>query len=196
MSTLENQPPSDPPAAASAPPAAALTAGPPRRRAARVLSVVSLSVAIAAVGVVIGTYAKPAPPAPMEEATAEAWEATGALSDALRALRPGASRNPARKLTKRAAGAVDTAGKRVAALKVSVADTPLRARVLSTLRSDAAWIDAVGSTLANPRSPRRADLSRLAKRAANDTALIAEEIEEASNSVGGTGRLLSATKPA
>ena len=124
----------------------------------------------------------------------DAWEATGALSDALRGLRPGATRNPARVLAQRAAGAVEDAGRRVEALELPISDTPLRARVLATLRADAAWIDAVGSTLANPRSPRRAGLSSLAKRAATGAVLVAVDVEGAEGTVGGTGRLLSATR--
>lgn len=165
------------------------------RRSSRILALASLITALGATGYVFATTMKPAVPVPIEEATADAWKATSKLSGELRELRPGASRNPARALVKRAADEVDEAGKRVGALDLPTSDTPLRSRVLRTLRADAAWIDAVGSTLANPRSPRRADLSRLAKRAATMTALVAEELEGAQGSVGGTGRLLSATKP-
>ena len=164
-------------------------------RSARVLSVVSLAAALVTTGVLVGTAAKPPARTPIAAATAETWEATGALSDALRALRPGASRNPARARVRRAVDAAEQAGRRIGGLELPVAETPLRGRVLRTLRADTAWMDAVGSTLANPRSPRRAELSTLAKRAANATALIADQVEGAANSVGGTGRLLSATKP-
>jgi len=164
------------------------------RRSTRVLSVMSLTAALAVTGAVLGTATLSSAPAPIAEATADAWEATGALSDALRALRPGASRNPARALAKRAAGSVEDAGQRVERLELPISDTPLRARVLRTLRADAEWIDAVGSTLANPRSPRRAELSGLAKRAANGAALVAVDVKGAKGSVGGTGRLLSATR--
>ncbi|MDQ3631556.1 MAG: hypothetical protein M3417_09895, partial [Actinomycetota bacterium] len=63
------------------------------RRSTRVLSVASLVVALAATGILLGTAARPPVRTPIAAATAETWEATGALSDALRALRPGASRN-------------------------------------------------------------------------------------------------------
>ena len=169
-------------------------AGRSGRLKTRVLSVLSVSVALAATGAVLVTAARPSAAGPIENVTADAWEATGALSDALRVLRPGASRNPARVLAKRAAGAVDDAGRRVEALELPIADTPLRSRVLSTLRADAAWLDAVGSTLANPRSPRRANLSGLAKRAATGAALVAVDVEGAEGTVSGTGRLLSATR--
>jgi len=165
------------------------------RRSARVLSVASLVMALVATGVVLGTAVQPAVQTPIVAATAQAWDATGALSDALRALRPGATRKPARALAKRAAGIIDETGMRVRALELPVADTPLRGRVLRTLRADAAWVDAVRSTLAAPRGPRRADLSGLAKRAATATALIDDEVTQARGTVGGTGRLLSATKP-
>jgi len=159
----------------------------------RVLSVVSVGAALAATSAVLVTAAQPSAAGPIEKVTADAWEATGALSDALRALRPGATRDPARVLAQRAAGAVEDAGRRVEALELPISDTPLRARVLATLRADAAWIDAVGSTLANPRSPRRAGLSSLAKRAATGAVLVAVDVEGAEGTVGGTGRLLSAT---
>jgi len=152
-----------------------------------------VALALATTSAVLVTTALPSAAAPIENATADAWETTGALSDALRALRPGATRNPARALAKRAAGAVDDAGERVEAVDLPVSDTPLRARVLATLRADVEWIDAVGSTLASPRSPRRADLSGLAKRAATGTALVAVDVEKAAGTVGGTGRLLSTT---
>lgn len=165
------------------------------QRRARVLAVGSLAVALGTTAALFGTAAQPQSRSPVAQATAPAWEATGALSDALRVLRPGASRNPARALVKPAAERVDEARRRVGALDLPVSATPLGGRVLRTLRADARWIDAVGSTLANPRSPRRADLSALASRAANATALIENEVEEARDSVGGTGRLLSATRP-
>ncbi len=161
---------------------------------ARVLSLASLTTALVAIGVVLQTAAQSPGPAPVVAATAAAWQATAALSDGLRALRPGASRNPSRVRAKRAATVVADAQKRVEALHLATADTPLRSRVLRTLRADADWIDAVGSTLSNPRSPRRGDLSGLAKRAANGAALVAVDVRGAKGSVGGTGRLLSATK--
>ena len=177
-------------------PAPASTSQAARRsghRTTRVLSVLSVAGALAATSAVLVTAAQPSAAGPIEKVTADAWETTAALSDALRGLRPGATRNPAGVLAKRAAGAVDGAGRRVEALELPVSDTPLRARVLATLRADAAWIDAVGSTLANPPSPRRADLPGLAKRAATGAALVAVDDERADGTVGGTGRLLSAT---
>lgn len=174
-------------------PSASRAAGRSGRRTTRVLSVLSVGLALTATSAVLVTAAQSSAAAPIEKATADGWEATGALSDALRGLRHGATRAPARALAKRAAGAVDNADRRVEALKLPVPDTPLRARVLAALRADAAWVDAVGSTLANPRSPRRADLSGLAKRAATGAALVAVDDEGAEGTVGGTGRLLSAT---
>lgn len=165
-------------------------ARPSGRRMTRVLSVLSVGAALAATSAVLVTAAQPSAAGPIEKVTADAWEATGALSDA---LRHGATRDPARVLAQRAAGAVEDAGRRVEALELPISDTPLRARVLATLRADAAWIDAVGSTLADPRSPRRAGLSSLAKRAATGAVLVAVDVEGAEGTVGGTGRLLSAT---
>jgi hypothetical protein len=197
MSATEEHPAVQEPEQSSAPePVLSRAARRSGRRRARVFAVGSLAVALVTTAVLLGSAAQPEPRSPMTTATAEAWEATGALSDALRALRRGGSRNPARALVKPAAETVDRTGRRVGALDLPVAATPLRGRVLRTLRADAAWIDAVGSTLANPRSSRRADLSALASRAANATALIEDEIDAARGSVGGTGRLLSATKAA
>ncbi len=164
------------------------------RRGTRILAVVSLITALGTTGYVVATAMEPDAATPLEEATAGAWEATGALSDSLRALRPGASRNAARPLAGAAAEAVETSLKRVEGLDLATADTPLRVRVLRALRADAEWIDAVGSTLANPRSPRRAELSRLAKTAAAGTSVVAGTLEDAKGTVGGTGRLLAATK--
>lgn len=157
------------------------------------VSVLSVGLALAATSAILATAARPSAAGPIEKVTADAWEATGALSDALRSLRLGAPRNPARALSARAVRAVDDAGRRVEALELPVSETPLRTRVLATLRSDAAWVDAVGSTLANPRSPRRADLAGLAKRAATGAVLVAVDVKGAEGTVGGTGRLLSAT---
>jgi hypothetical protein len=163
MSTTETEtavPAQDPPAVHDDP--SPEFPAPPRRpgtRRARALAILSLVAAFGATGYVVATAVEPAADTPLEEATAPAWEATSALSDALRELRPGGSRNAARPLAGAAAKAVGAAEKRVEALDLPISQTPVRSRVLETLRADAAWIDAVGSTLANPRSPRRAELS-------------------------------------
>lgn len=167
-----------------------------RRAGARILAILSLAAAIAAVVLVVRTALEPDAPEPLGVATAPAWRAMSQLSDALRELRPGARRGRARALVKPAAEAVDAAEQRVEALDLETAETPARSRVLSTLRADAAWIEAVGATLANSRSRRRGMLARLAETAASRTAVVAETIEEAEGSVGGTGRLLAATRRA
>lgn len=159
------------------------------------MAALSLILALVATGVVIGTASQPSAADPLDTGTAPAWTATMALSDALRALRPGDERAPASDRARAAAQAVAGATARVEALSVPTADTPLRNRVLSTLRADAEWIDAVGSTLANPRSRRRAELPDLAEKAATETAVVAMTFPEAKGSVGGTGRLLAATRP-
>ena len=66
--------------------------------------------------------------------------------------------------------------------------------MLATLRADRRWIAAVRATLAEPRSPQRATLAGLAERAAVSTALVAETLGDAKGTVGGTGRLLAATR--
>ena len=166
------------------------------RTGTRILALVSLLAAGAAIVYVVLTASEPAPQPPLQRATAPAWAATAALSDALRGLRPGAPRGPARTLARRAARDVRSSARSVEALALPPSTTPVRGPVLDALRADTAWIDAVGSTLANPRSPRRAQLSRLARRAAMRTAVIATEFEDAADSVGGTSRLLAATAPA
>jgi hypothetical protein len=185
------EPPSEPTAA----PALSRTLRRAGRKPARVLAVVSLAVAFGTTGLVVATAFQPESATPLQNATQDAFGATEELSDALRALRPGGSRNAARPLAGAAARAVEAAQRRVEALELPTSMTPLRSRVLETLRSDAAWVDAVGSTLANPRSPRRGDLAALAKKAATGMALIAGDLPAAEDVVGGTGRLLSATKP-
>lgn len=165
------------------------------RLGTRLLAILSLLVAIgAAAYFVTSAMDITAPTPPIEKATSEAWSASSALSDSLRALRPGASREPSRPLATAAAKAVKRAQDNVEALTLSTSETPLRARVLAALRADAAWVDAVGSTLANPRSARRAELAGLAKTAATAVVLIQGDVDGAEDSVGGTGRLLSATK--
>ncbi len=165
------------------------------RLSTRLLALLSILVAGAAVAYFVTSALEIATPKPpMESASETAWEATSALSDGLRSLRPGGSRGDVRPLASTAAESVKNATERVEGLALPTAETPVRARVLAALRADAEWIDAVGSTLANPRSPRRADLSRLAKTAAEAVSLIAADIDGPKGSVGGTGRLLSATK--
>ncbi|MBA2347632.1 MAG: hypothetical protein H0V81_04985 [Solirubrobacterales bacterium] len=164
------------------------------RRRTRILAVLSLLVAIGATLTIVDGFVAPEPAAPIEQATDEAWSAVTALSDGLRALEPDGALQPLRDEARTAREEVQAAGARIKTLELPISQTPLRIRVIRTLRADDAWIDAVGSTLANPRSSRRADLARLAEAAAVATALIADDVKGAGASVGGTGRLLSATK--
>ncbi len=201
MSTVQDDAPNDAPHAPAGRPAESapyITHAVRRsgRLGTRVLAVLSLIVALGVTGYVVASALEPSAPAPLVAETAGAWEATSALSDSLRELRPGASRRAARALAKRAAEEVGPAGTRVLALNLPTSATPLRSRVRAALRADLSWIKAVDATLADPRSPSRADLARLAKRAAQGVSLIAGDVPAAKRSVGGTGRLLSATKPA
>ncbi len=164
------------------------------RRRTRVLAVLSLFLAFGATAVIVNGFLGPEPPTPIEEATGGAWSALTELSDGLRALRPDADLSPLRAKARNARKEVQAAGARVKTLELPISETPLRGRVIRALRADDAWIDAVGSTLANPRSSRRGDLSRLAKRAAVATSLVGGDVDGAQGSVGGTGRLLSATR--
>ncbi len=165
------------------------------RRRTRVAALVALLGASAATtGLVLGST-RLAGPTAIEQTTAEAWQATGALSDGLRALEPGDAISPLRGEARAARAAVQKAGKATKALEVGGAQASVQRRTVRALRADDAWIDAVGSTLANPRSDRRADLSRLARTAAERTEAIAADVDGAKGTVGGTGRLLSATKP-
>lgn len=163
------------------------------RRRTRVLAVLSLLVAIVVTASIVEAFMQSGS-APLEQATSDAWSSVTALSEGLRALGSDGELEPLRDEARTARQEVQAAGRRVKALELPVADTPLRSRVIRALRADDAWIDAVGSTLANPRSDRRGDLSRLAERAAVATSLVAEDVAGAESSVGGTGRLLSATR--
>lgn len=164
------------------------------RRRTRVLAVLSLLVAVGATAMVVRAFVRPEASTPIQRATDGAWAATGTLSDGLRGLKPGDRVSRLQGDARAARKAVQVAGRRVKALQLPIGDTPLRVRVIHALREDDAWISAVGSTLANPRSVRRGDLARLAQRAAIATALVTDDLPEAEGSVGGTGRLLSATK--
>ncbi len=164
------------------------------RRHTRILAVLSLLVAVGATAVIVGASVAPEPATPIDQATGSAWSSVAALSDGLRDLGPDAALEPLRGKARAAREEVQAAGARMKTLALPVSQTPLRTRVVRTLRADDAWIDAVGSTLATPRSRRRGDLAVLAKRAAVATSLIAGDVEGARDSVGGTGRLLSATR--
>ncbi len=166
------------------------------RTGARLLALLSLVAAVAATAWVVGGAFRDDELPPVAAATAESWARTGELSDALRELRPGASPAAARPFAQPALKAVVRAQKRVAALDLPASQTPLRGRVLDALRADRRWIDAVGSVLARPESPRRAQLARLAKEAATSTALLRADLPAAVGTVGGTGRLLSALRGA
>lgn len=165
------------------------------RRRTRVLAVLSLLAAIVALVVIVDAVVQPGAPSTIEQATGEAWKATGALSDGLRELEPGDDLQPLRGRARAARTAVQRAGKRIKRATLPIGQTPVRSRVIRALRADDGWLDAVGSTLANPRSARRGDLARLAERAAIATSLIEDDVDGAKGSVGGTGRLLAATKP-
>lgn len=182
-----------PPTAPEPPPFRTLAVRRSGRLGTRLLAVLSLLLALGVTGYVVRSELAPAVTPPLQAATAGAWTATGTLSDRLRALRPGAPRSAAQALVAPAARAVKAARTRVEALDLPTADTPARARVLQALRADGAWISAVRATLANPRSARRAKLSALARTAAEATALAAKDVRGAAGTVGGTGRLLSAT---
>ncbi|MBA2347631.1 MAG: hypothetical protein H0V81_04980 [Solirubrobacterales bacterium] len=163
------------------------------RRRTRAAAVLALLGGPAIVTGVVLAAMRPGVPTRVETTTAGAWAATGALSDGLRELEPGDPLTPLRDEARAARAAVQEAGKAVKALELDGAEASAQRLAVRALRADDAWIDAVGSTLANPRSDRRRDLSRLAKNAAVATALIADDVEGSEDSVGGTGRLLSAT---
>lgn len=164
------------------------------RRHTRILALVSLLLAAAATVAILSALLAPEPVAPIDQATGRAWSAVTALSDGLRDLGREADLEPLRDKARAARTETRAAGTRMEALKLPVAQTPLRRRVIRALRADDAWTRAVGATLANPRSRRRADLASLAKEAAVATMLIADDVAGAGGSVGGTGRLLSATR--
>lgn len=162
-----------------------------RTRAAAVLALLLASAVV--IAVVLGATRESQ--TALERTTAEAWSATRALSDGLRALEPGDRISPLREEARAARAAVREAGVAVKGLDLGGAQASVQRRTIRALRADDAWIDAVGSTLANPRSERRADLSRLARNAAVRTARIVDDVRGARDTVGGTGRLLSATRP-
>lgn len=196
MSTLPADTPTPPAGAPPEPPAVrTLAVRRSGRLGTRLLAILALLGALAATAYVVKTALKPTVTPPLRSATADAWKATGSLSDALRALRRGSSRSAARALATPAATAVKAAAPRVETLDLTTAQTPSRSRVLAALRADRAWIAAVGATLADPRSSRRAALSGLARKAAEATALASRDVAAAKGTVGGTGRLLAATAP-
>lgn len=164
------------------------------RRRTRAAALLALLAGPAIVVAVVAVAMRPGGPTRIDQTTAGAWTATAALSDGLRRLEPGDPLSPLRDEARAARAAVQEAGKAIKALDLDGAQASVQRRTIRTLRADDAWIDAVGSTLANPRSARRADLSRLARNAAERTAAIADDVRGAEGSVGGTGRLLSATK--
>jgi hypothetical protein len=131
----------------------------------------------------------------LQEAARPAWKATGALSAELNGLKRGTSRGPARHAAHEAVKALKTARTELPKVVVPTSQGDVFAVTEVALRAQAAWVDAVGSTLANPRSPRRADLARLAATAMRRSAA-AERFGVADGpAVAGTGHLLSATKP-
>lgn len=130
----------------------------------------------------------------IQEAVRPAWSATGELSAALTALKKGESRATAIRAARKADDAVKASRKKLAALDVPASQGDVFALVQSALRSQSAWVSAVGSTLLNPASPRREDLAELAKSAMRRSAA-AERFDVAEGpAVRGTGKLLSATK--
>lgn len=129
----------------------------------------------------------------LKEAVRPAWEATGQLSETLNALKRGQTRAAAIRAARAADDAVAASRKELRGLTVPTSEGDVYAVVDGALRAQAAWVSAVGSTLLNPASPRRADLSRLAKTAMARSAA-AERFGVADGpAVRGTGKLLSAT---
>ena len=164
------------------------------RRRTRVLALLSLLLAIGGTIAIVQASLAPEPATPIEQATGDAWSAVTALSDGLRDLGPGGDLEALRDEARAARKEVQAARRRMEVIELPVSKTPLRARIIRALRADDAWADAVGSTLATPQGPLRRKLARLAKRAAVATALIADDVKGAKDSVGGTGRLLAATR--
>lgn len=162
-----------------------------RTRAAALLALIGGPAIVT--GVVLAAMG-PSSPSRVEQSSAPAWSATGALSDELRTLEPGDPLRPLRGEARAARAGVQEAGKAVKALELDGAQASVQRRTIRALRANDAWIGAITSTLGNRRSRRRADLSRLARTAAERTAAIAEDVPAARGTVGGTGRLLSATK--
>lgn len=164
------------------------------RRRTRVLALLSLLLAIGGTIAIVQAFLAPEPATPIEQATGDAWKAVAALSDGLRGLDPDGDLASLQGEARAARKEVQAARARMETLKLPVSKTPLRRRIISALRADDAWADAVGSTLAKPQGPLRGKLARLAKQAAVATALIADDVDGARDSVGGTGRLLAATR--
>lgn len=130
----------------------------------------------------------------IQEAARPAWAATGALSNALAALKKGESRAAAIRAARAANDAVAASRKQLGTIDVPTNQGDVYTVVDAALRSQAAWVSAVGSTLLNPGSPRREDLAELAKSAMQRSAA-AERFDVAEGpAVRGTGKLLSATK--
>lgn len=164
------------------------------RRRTRAAALLALVLAAAILAGVVLRATGPRGPSEVERATEQAWAAAGALSDGLRKLEPGDRLKPLRPKARAARAAVQEAGKATKALDLGGAQASVQRRTVRALRADDAWIAAVSSTLANRRSRRRGDLSRLAGNAMQRTAAIAEDVPAARGTVGGTGRLLTATK--
>ena len=162
-----------------------------RTRLAALLAVVGGPAVI--VGVVLAATGSEGP-SRVQQATAEAWAATGALSDGMRALERGDSLQPLRPKARDALAAVEKAETATRALDLGGAEAAVQRRTLSALSGDRAWIRAVSATLANPRSSRRRDLPRLAGIAAKRTAAIADDVPAARKTAGGTGRMLAASR--
>lgn len=132
-------------------------------------------------------------PRPVRVAAAPAWTATAGLSSALDALEPGAGRATARQHAREAVAALRLARSRVIAAPGDVAAPEARPTQLAALWATERWADAVGSTLADPGSPRRAGLPRLAKAAMAAHATAERSGLAPARAVGGTGHLLAAT---
>ena len=132
----------------------------------------------------------------LREAVRPAWNATTELGVELDKLKPGVSRGPSIRAARKAAKAIEEAQEKLPKIDVptSQGDTYAVAQVM--LRTQANWVDAVGSTLANPRSERRAALARLAASAIRRAAAAQRFglADEGDTPIKGTGHLLSATK--
>lgn len=161
-----------------------------RTRAAALLALLGGPAVVAAV--VVKT--SPGGSRQVQQATAKAWTATGALSESLRALERGDPLKALRPEARAARTAVQEAGKATKALDLGGAQASVQRRTVRALRADDAWIAAVSATLANRRSSRRDDLSRLGRTATERTAAIADDVPGARDTVGGTGKLLSASR--
>lgn len=164
------------------------------RRSTRALAVLSLLAAVGAAGYVFATQSHAARETPLADATAGAWRASGALSDTLRALRPGDSLAPARARALATVRATASAERAVGALTTGAAQVPLRDGTRTALRADRRWASAVAAVLAAPHGPSRAGLPNLAGEAAQAVSLVAHDVPAAAHTVGGSGKLLAATR--